>query len=291
MTQIWVLGLYTLDHLYYVHSLPRAEESIMAKRYLVADGGKGANQAVCAGLLGSEVHLVTHLGTDAAGDRAAEMLVQHGLHLDRVLHNGQPTANSSIVIDDQGNQTITTFAGGALLIRPDEVGRMLASASTQAILSLQGELTMDVFRAAREAWHGSVVVNPSPVETFLEDSGELSGVDWLIVNQLEAQALTAASAPTARLVAAAVGAQAAIVTGANAVLVSQNGQPDRHYPVPQVAPVDTTGAGDAFAGAFLSALADARCIDECIDTAMKVAAFSVQREGCIQSYPSPDDLI
>lgn len=289
MTSLWVLGLYALDHLYYVESLPDPEASVMAERYLTADGGKGANQAVCAARLGADVQFVAHLGRDSAGEQALRTLERAGVGVEHVLRDDQPTASSAIVIDRAGRQTITTHAGGAARLSTHHVRDALRRAPEDAILSLQGELGLDLYSAARQAWRGPVVVNPSPLDGFLGEPGLLEGADWLIANRGEAAALSHGRS-SAAAVAHRTGARGVVVTGSDTVRTWTQAGGERDHPVPHVTPVDTTGAGDAFAGGFLSALAAGGSLDDCLDRALRVSAFSVQREGCIPSYPRAADL-
>lgn len=233
-----VVGSVNLDHSYAVDALPKPGQTVLASNVTTAPGGKGGNQAIAAARAGAVVHLVAALGDDAAGARLREHLSANGVGLDGVVTVPVPSGSAVIVVDSAAENSIVVAPGANahLTLTSAEARNEVAAAD---VVLLQFEIPFDTAlvaaRVARAA--GAVVVlNASPEPPAGADLVGLAAVtDVVVVNEDEAARWRW---PVAHLVTT-LGARGARYVGDGRTLDIAS---------PEVEAVDTTGAGDVFAG-------------------------------------------
>ncbi|MEU6382929.1 ribokinase [Streptomyces bauhiniae] len=286
MTHIVVLGSTNMDLVTYVARAPRRGETVTGREFRTIPGGKGANQAMAAARAGATVSLIGAVGNDAYGVRLRDNLEHSGVDTDflRTVEGASGTAH--IVVDDEGNNAIVVVPGANGTVDHLSPGDEGLIASADALL-LQLEVPLPAVIAGAEAArrHGvRTVLTPSPAQPLPE---ELLGVtDVLVPNEYEAVTLTGRTDP----LDAAVGLlelvpEVVLTLGEAGVLyVSRDTEP-LAVPAHQVAAIDSTGAGDTFAGAYAVAVAEEKPLREALSWAAAAAALSVQREGASASMP------
>ncbi|MEU6815098.1 ribokinase [Streptomyces sp. NPDC046860] len=286
MTHIVVLGSTNMDLVTYVARAPRRGETVTGREFRTIPGGKGANQAMAAARAGATVSLIGAVGTDAYGDRLRDTLQHSGVDTDflRTVEGASGTAH--IVVDDEGGNSIVVVPGANGTVDHLSPGDEGLIASGDALL-LQLEVPLAAVVAGAEAArrHGvRTVLTPSPAQPLPEEL--LSVTDVLVPNEYEAVTLTGRTDP----LDAAVGLlelvpEVVLTLGEAGVLyVSRDTEP-LAVPAHQVAAVDSTGAGDTFAGAYAVAVAEEKPLREALSWAAAAAALSVQREGASASMP------
>jgi ribokinase len=287
---VTVVGSLNEDVLVAVGRLPGRGETVIGRAATLAPGGKGANQAAAAGILGAGVHMVGRVGQDPAGDRQLAALAESRVNVGRVHRTpGVPTGSAIIPVEDgTGENLIVVVPGANAALTPEDVD--VESVRRALVLLLQLEVPMPTVLAAARATTGTVVLTPAPPQPLPADL--LARVDVLVPNEHELAQL-AGAAPGQRsageLVALArsVASCAVVVTlGARGALVvpADGGEPVLQAP-PPVAPVDTTGAGDCFCGAFGQALAGGACLTEAVRHAVAAAALSTTGPGARGALP------
>lgn len=294
---IVVVGSINADITVGVERLPAPGETLVGRGFPVAAGGKGANQAVAAALLGASVSMVGAVGRDANAAPASAILRSSGVDLSAVADSSQfVTGMAMITVADDGENTIIFVPGANSLVDAEFVSAAADTISSADIVLLQGEIPASGFAEAVRLSTARVVINLAPVVNVPRDA--LLRADPLLANEheagliLEQLGLPASSEPTTLIadllnagfnsVVLTLGAAGALVADYDGVTV---------IPSPRVSAVDTTGAGDAFAGALVHRLA---CGDSLIDAATyaaRVGAFSVTRRGAQASYPSSSDIL
>jgi ribokinase len=262
-----IAGSVTVDILGYGERLPRRGESVLGRRLLVAPGGKGGNQAVAAARLGAAVRLFGARGDDAHGELCAAALAKDGVDLSGVaVHPGAQTGVALICVDDAGDNQILALPGAnALAAPPPPCGA--------ALWLCQGEISPEAVAgvlAAARADGALAVVNPSPVHAI--DPAIVARFDLAIVNELEHEALRGH-----------LPERVVLTRGARGAVLFPSGE---EIPAAPARAVDTTGAGDAFAGALAAGLVEGMPIAAALRFASVAAALSVEREGCQPSYPT-----
>lgn len=292
---VTVVGSLNEDVLVAVDRLPGRGETVVGRSSTRAPGGKGANQAAAAGLLGPGVHMVGRVGEDAAGDRQLAALAGSRVDVSRVHRTpGLPTGTATIPVEEGSGENLIVVEPGAndALTSGDVDVEPVRRAD---VLLLQLEVPMDTVHAAAAAAGGRVVLTPAPPKALPEEL--LALVDVLVPNEHELVQLTGA-APGDRapgeLVALAerVAVPVVVVTlGARgALLVHRDGSPALLQPPPEVQPVDTTGAGDCFTGALAQALAGGQDLSAAVRYAVAAAALSTTGAGARGGLPGDDDV-
>jgi ribokinase len=238
MARVCVVGSVNMDITCDVEALPRPGETVLASSLSYAPGGKGGNQAVAAARAGARVQFVGAVGDDAAAEPLRAHLLANGVGLDATVAVPGPSGTAIIVVDAGAENTIVVAPGanGQLNLTTAATRTVVADCD---VLLTQLEIPLaTAVAAAREAkTAGAVVmVNASPGgqdPSALAELAELA--DVVIANEAEAAELP--WRPT-HLVTT-LGARGARCVG-----------PDEEVsvPAPTVKAVDTTGAGDVFAG-------------------------------------------
>jgi ribokinase len=237
-TRVCVVGSVNMDSTFGVGSLPCPGETILASSFTCAPGGKGGNQAVAAARAGAQVQFVGAVGDDPAGEQLRAHLRASGVGLDGTVLLRGPSGTAIVVVDANGENTIVVAPGanGRLTLAAAHAREVIAACD---VLLTQLEIpVMTAVAAAREARAAAaiVVVNASPAGQDRSSLEELAAVaDVVIANEAEADEWP--WRPTHLVVT--LGARGASYLGIDGQFA---------VPAPEVEPVDTTGAGDVFAG-------------------------------------------
>ncbi len=292
-SRIVVVGSVNMDIAARCPHIPVPGETILGTELLESPGGKGGNQAAAAGTLGGDVAMVACLGADAYGQRLRIALSEAGVCVEAMTERGPRSGVAIIEVAEAGENSIVVVQGANALLLPEDVEAALDRMPEARILLLQLEIPLaSVTAAARlaRARGMRVILDPAPAQPLAEDL--LRQVDVLTPNQTEAALLAGmpeVSADTAREAAArllALGPAAVLVKlGAHGVLVADGGSMTmvRGH---RVATVDTTAAGDCFAGALAVALMQDRPLLDAVAFANAAAALSTTRVGAQASMPS-----
>jgi ribokinase len=290
--RIFVLGSYITDMMMRTPRLPRRGETIFAGPFQTGPGGKGSNQAVAARRAGAEVLFSTRVGDDALGRAARGMFEAEGIdaRFAFVDADGVATGAALIMVEEATAENMITVAIGACArFTGAEVDAAVAAAAARgcavALFQLETNLeaTLHAIRGARAAGMRTLF-NPAPVQSLPDDI--FPQVDFLTPNETEAAALTGiATADDAGVRAAAAalrarGCGAVIVTlGAKGVFVDAAAFTGMVPAATGIVPVDTTGAGDSFAGCFACAIAEGMDLVAALRFANAGAGLSTTRIG------------
>lgn len=293
-SDIVFVGSLNLDRAYTMDRLPAEGETLHATGQSTGSGGKGANQAVAAAKLGAEVALIGAVGNDAAGARLLDLVSAEGVHTETVRKTTtSPTGEAVIFVDGQARNLIVVSEGANAELTADDVDRDFPS-SRWVVSGFEVSDACVVAAAMQAESSGAAfVLNPSPYRPLVD---ELVGrVDVMVMNEHELRAATGIdvepeSRENTEAARSAVRSQVLIVTlGARgAVLVT----PDRsrHVTAPEVTPVDTSGAGDAFMGALVARLSFGDTLDDAVALAVTAGAYATTRPGTQASYPTVSEL-
>jgi ribokinase len=240
-TRLCVVGSVNADLTFTVDTLPRPGETVLAGSLLQASGGKGGNQAVAAARAGAAVQLVAAVGTDGAADQLRAHLSGNGVGLDGVVTVPGPSGSAAILVDAAAENCIVVAPGAnAHLSMSSQAIQSVVADSDVVLLSLEipHDTAVAAARIGRSAG-ATVVVNASPAGLEPSVRSALAEVaDVVVVNDTEAgDWLDVEHARVPHLV---------ITRGAAGA--SHIGADRFDVPAPAVEPVDTSGAGDVFAG-------------------------------------------
>jgi ribokinase len=281
-----VLGSANRDYTVKVERHPARGETVLGGNAVVTSGGKGANQAVAAARAGVTTHFLGAVGRDSAGDDILADLESHGVLVSHVLRSDVATGIALITVSHDGENSIVVAPGANGSVEPDWAAESVRElATSDSVVLAQLEIPVRAVDAAATAiveLGGRFVLNRSPATTV---SPRLLGLaDPLIVNETEASELAGsiidspvdAQAVARRLLGAS---RSVVITlgGEGAVVADAEGV--THLPAPRVPVVDTTGAGDAFAGALAAALVSGSSLIDATSAGIAAGAEAVQHAG------------
>ena len=283
-SQVLVIGSANADLVVPVDRRPGGGETVLGGDTILSPGGKGANTAVAAARLGADVALLGAVGDDPYGELLKRSLAESGVNTDSLRTSERPTGIAYITVTPDGENSILVSPGANSSLRPEDVD---LDGAEVVVLSLEIPLET-VEHAVAKAVERQVktLLNLSPAAEL--SAKTLHGLDVLLVNEHEAAFLLGGEADFPKLLD--LGPKAAVVTlGAKgAAVVTADGVTE--VPSPKVEAVDTTGAGDAFAGALATSLAKGEQLVDAAREAVKVAAITVTRQGAQPSYPTASEL-
>jgi ribokinase len=292
--RLCVVGSCNIDLTFHVPRLPRPGETLVATETQQGFGGKGANQAVAAAVLGAEVALIARVGDDAFGRQTLENLRARGVDPTFVRTDaGQPTGLASIAVSAAGENSIMVAAGanGAVTVEDVLAAESLMARADAVLCQLETPVAAaeQAFRIARAAGVRTIL-NPAPAISLPAELLHLC--DLCVPNETELELLTGTSGalePAARALQAR-GPRAVVVTlGAAGALVLDDAA--ENVPPWRVAAVDPTGAGDVFIAALAVRMAEGVSLREAVHWANAAAALSVTRPGTQSAAPTRAEVL
>ncbi|GAA3534620.1 ribokinase [Amycolatopsis ultiminotia] len=283
-----VVGSANADLVVPVDRRPAGGETVLGGDTVLSPGGKGANTAVAAGRLGADVALLGAVGDDPYGRLLRESLAGAGVGTQHLRTVDRPTGIAYITLTPDGENSILVSPGANSAVQPADLTDDALDGVRVLVTSLEVPLST-VERAVLRAREKGVpaLLNLSPAAELSADM--LAAVDVLLVNEHEAGYLLGASDADPRELLG-LGPRSAVVTRGAAGAVVVEADKSTTVESPRVEAVDTTGAGDAFAGALAASLADGAGLVEAAERAVRVAAVSVTRHGAQPSYPTAGEL-
>ena len=297
MGTLTVVGSINADLTSRVQRHPNPGETLLGSGGGITAGGKGANQAVAAAYLGANVAFVGAVGKDPYVEPALKHLRDSGVDLSHVAEVDDTTGIAIITVSDDGENTIVVIPGANAHVDSAFVQERTAPIEQADIVLLQGEIPADGFAAAVASASGRVIVNLAPVVEV--DKKALLAADPLLANEHEAGLILDQLGVKASSDAPKDLAQSLIDAGFNSVVLTlgaegalvANGGELVDIPTPKVTAVDTTGAGDAFAGALCARLLAGDELVQAATFAARVGATSTLRNGAQASYPKEADVL
>jgi ribokinase len=297
--RVAVVGSNMVDLITYVTRMPSPGETVEAPSFEMGCGGKGANQAVAAAKLGSQVSMITKVGDDLFGENTLRNLTSHGIDTRHVtVAAGESSGVAPIFVEESGENSILIVKGANADLLPRDVDAAEEVLREADLILMQLEVPLEtvgytVKRAAE--WGVPTILNPAPATPEL-DVGDLYSLGYLIPNESELALLS--GMPTANQDQIVQAARSLIGRGVGTIIVTLGGRgallvdKDQVTPIDpvRVTAVDTTGAGDAFIGAFSHFLAAGAATEEALKQASRYAAHSVGQRGTQKSYASAEQF-
>ncbi|MEN3538203.1 ribokinase [Microbispora sp. ZYX-F-249] len=285
---ISVFGSANMDLVAYVAQAPKPGETITGRAFRTIPGGKGANQAIAAARAGAEVAFLGAVGDDAFGPGLRAALAEAGVDTGGLRVVPGPSGVAHIVVQDGGDNSIIVVPGANGAVTGPSPRDAETIGRSDALL-LQLELPMDAVVAAARVPGAEVILTPAPAVPLPAEL--LEAVGLIVPNEHEAAALTGRDDPRDALEALLDLVPEAVVTlGARGALYGSRDGTRLREPAVPVRAVDTTAAGDTFAGALAVARSEGRDPARALRFASAAAALSVQREGASTSMPRRHEI-
>ena len=284
--KICVVGSANIDQVSYVKRTPNDGETVFGDSYQMGFGGKGANQAVMAGILGAEVYVITCLGSDVYRDMTIENFKNNDVITDYIQTVDGSSGVAPIWVDESGQNRIIVIPGANDLIDGTLAIESLEKIGKPDVLVGQFEIPMDVNEQVFSyAYKNGVetVLNPAPANKPSDIL--LQNTSWFIPNEIEFEEIygDVFNENNLLLFAKNVDTNVVVTLGEKGCAYIKNNSV-KIIKADSVKAIDTTGAGDAFVGAFSFALASKLDIEECLELALQKATDSVTKKGTQSSY-------
>jgi ribokinase len=270
--RIAVVGSYGVGLTFGVERTPERGETLVGSLFRTDHGGKGSNQAVGAARLGAEVAFLTAVGEDSFGDEAFKLWEEEGVDASAVLRAPLPTMTAAILVEASGDNRIVIVPGALSALTPAHVDAFAQQVACADVLVVQLEIPLDTALHALEVARAAdvrTILNPAPAPA----RPIAPAADYLTPNESEAPAVEGAA-------------------GTLVVTLGERGARlgDELIPAFAATAADTTGAGDAFCGAFAVALAEGTGDAEAVRWGCAAGAHMVEHEGVIPGLPTRAEL-
>lgn len=298
--RVLVVGSANVDIVVEAERLPAPGETVLGGDRKEYWGGKGANQAIAALRAGAEVRFVSATGSDRYGAAYRKRLAAAGIQRRGLIAVPGPTGGALIVVDPSGKNQIAVSPGANARLTPRRIGERRGVLDFGDVVLAQLEIpaatVAAAFRSARRRG-AATVLNPAPAPETIP-AGLLSLVDVLVPNETEAARLAgsrlaggrrppgeAALAGLCRALRARGPGAVVLTAGEAGALVSGEEGTVWVRPPGGIRALDTTGAGDVFAGALAASLAEGAALSGAARFAVAAASLSVRKRGAQEGIP------
>ena len=285
---ICVVGSSNIDQIAYTDRVPKSGETLIGNSFEMGFGGKGANQAVMAGMLGANAYMITCLGDDAYADMTIENYKKCNVNIDYIQRAKGSSGVAPIWVEEDGTNRIIVISGSNDLLDADEAINGIDSIEDLSVVvgqfEIPQEVTSKVFSHCKTK-DIQTILNPAPAQEIQEEI--LDASDWFIPNEVEFEIISnGGDANVDKDIsnfASTISSNLIITLGEDGAVILDGDKVVR-VPAPKVEAVDTTGAGDAFVGAFAYGIGSGLNKMEALNLGIGKASDSVTRNGTQSSF-------
>jgi ribokinase len=287
--RIVVAGSANMDVVGLASRLPLPGETVLGDDFVMNPGGKGANQAIAAARAGGQCTFLGAIGSDGFGVTISARLTASGVDT-RHIRTSYGTSGVAVIMVDRAGENSILVSPGANSSFTGLTADERAVIADSDVLVCQQEIpagtVLAAALAAREAGT-RMVLNAAPARELAPELLEV--VDLLVVNEVEAQAITGRSEPDVAALLSVVPRVVLTLGGEGALYADRDGRSERIPPFP-VEVVDTTAAGDAFTGALAVAWGEGRDLVDAVRWACAAGAACVRKVGAYAALPTRADI-
>lgn len=298
--EIVVVGSSMFELIFKLRHIPEKGATVTAVNFDTGFGGKGANQACTIASLGGDVKILTCLGDDEYGKLTLQNYRKRSFNLKYIeIVKKQTSGIATIFLEGDGQNSIVVYQGANSFLNKKFIAKNKDIIYSAKIILTQLEIPLDSVEALSERKDNReniFILNPSPIDETADYSRLLRNVDIIIPNELELSYITKLKIKNLKDIENAAGklfktgVKNIIVTlGSNGVFVKNDKIEEHVKPLP-VKAVDTTGAGDVFAGAFTYFYSRSQDILKSAQYGNRMAALSVTRPGTQTSIPTSREI-
>ena len=285
-SKICVIGSSNIDQIAYTKNIPADGETLFGDSFQMGFGGKGANQAVMAGLLGADVYMITCLGDDVYKEMTINNYEANNVNTDHIQLVKGASGVAPIWVDATGQNRIIVIPGANNEIDAQKAISSIEEIGDISVLVGQCEIPMEVnHEVFQYAKSNSVttIFNPAPAKKLEREF--LEHISWLIPNENEFELISGVEPNDDNFLKfnEEIPCNLIVTLGEKgAVLVDEN--KTHYFDAPSVNAIDTTGAGDSFIGTFAYELSESNSPESSIKKAVEKASQSVTKKGTQSSY-------
>ena len=285
-SKICVIGSSNIDQIAYTQNIPADGETLFGDSFQMGFGGKGANQAVMAGLLGADVYMITCLGDDVYKEMTINNYEANNVNTDHIQLVKGASGVAPIWVDATGQNRIIVIPGANNEIDAQKAISSIEAIGNISVLVGQCEIPMEVnHEVFQYAKSNSIttIFNPAPAKKLEREF--LEHISWLIPNENEFELISGVEPNDDNFLKfnEEIPCNLIVTLGEKgAVLVDEN--KTHYFDAPSVNAIDTTGAGDSFIGTFAYELSESNSPESSIKKAVEKASQSVTKKGTQSSY-------
>lgn len=295
---VLVFGSLNLDLVTYADKLPAIGETIVGEKLLKFPGGKGLNQAIAARRAGSEVLMVGSIGNDADGDYLFDILKSENIDPKFITKTSEQTGIAVIEVSKSAENRIIIIAGANSKTRFSNEVLTSSPSVTVSLAQLETPISeVAKFIHESKAAGKITILNPAPIQKL--DQQLLQDTDYLIANETEAsfligRAVEHLSKDEAVTIARQLqknGSKKVIITLGEQGSVYLDQDKELFTPAYKVKAVDTTAAGDAFCGAFATAISENKPVEYALKFASAAGGLAATKAGAVPSLPTQQEIL
>lgn len=284
---ITVVGSINMDLAVEMEIFPKQGETVQGTLFKTIPGGKGANQAVAAARLGSRVRFIGAVGNDSFGKELYENLIKEKVDVSGIAMTENSTGIANILLHNRDNRIIV-IPGANYDVSKEMIDENIHHITGSKLVMMQLEIPVETVEHVLSICRKQnipVLLNPAPAKNFKKDW--MQEITYLTPNETECERIFGADWESVlkeypkKVIVTLGSAGAAFHDGNNIVRI----------PGHQTNAVDTTGAGDAFNGAFAHAICSGKSIDEAVRFANVAASLSVEKFGAQGGMPTLDEVM
>lgn len=284
---ITVIGSINMDLVVQMDVFPKKGETVLGSLFTTVPGGKGANQAVAAARLGSQVKMLGAVGTDSFGTELRANLNEENIDTSLMINTNGATGIANILLHESDNR-IVVVPGANSKVTPEEIASAKTVIENSQLVVMQLEIPVETIEYSLKLCKElqvPVLFNPAPAANF--DIEWMPYIKYLTPNETECALLFGDDV------------EAALEKYPNQLIVTLgeggaryfDGTKHVHVKGYKTTAVDTTGAGDTFNGAFAHAITNGQSIEEAVFFANLAASLSVEKFGAQGGMPKLEEVI
>ena len=297
MKKVVVVGSINMDLVTRCKRAPKGGETLFGEEFSQVPGGKGANQAVAIGKLGTNVIMLGKIGKDSFGKDMLASMEKNGVNIQHIEEGEKATGIAKIIVEESGQNRILVVAGANSEVDKEYVDRHLAAIKESDIVVTQLEIPIETveytLKKAKE--FGKItILNPAPARELSDEI--IKNSDFIIPNESELALITGMAVETEEEIKKAgkklldMGVKNLIITLGSKGSLHLNRDKCEFHSAYKVKAIDTTAAGDSFIGGVVREL-NGDSISEAIEFGTKVSAIAVTKKGAQTSIPTIEELI
>lgn len=297
MKKVVVVGSINMDLVTRCKRAPKGGETLFGEEFSQVPGGKGANQAVAIGKLGTNVIMLGKIGKDSFGKDMLASMEKNGVNIQHIEEGEKATGIAKIIVEESGQNRILVVAGANSEVDKEYVDRHLAAIKESDIVVTQLEIPIETveytLKKAKE--FGKItILNPAPARELSDEI--IKNSDFIIPNESELALITGMAVETEEEIKKAgkklldMGVKNLIITLGSKGSLHLNRDKCEFHSAYKVKAIDTTAAGDSFIGGVVREL-NGDSISEAIEFGTKVSAIAVTKKGAQTSIPTIEEVI
>lgn len=296
MKKVVVVGSINMDLVTICNRVPEGGETLFGEEFFQVPGGKGANQAVAIGKLGTDVTMLGKVGKDSFGKDLIEAMKKSGVKTEHIKEGEKATGIAKIIVEKNGQNRILVVAGANSEVDREYIDEHLDVIRDCDVLVAQLEIPIETVAYALEKakeFGKMTILNPAPARELSEDI--IRNSDLIIPNESELALMTGMKTDTHEEIKEAgekllnLGVKDLIVTLGSKGSLHLNREVCEFHSAYKVKAIDTTSAGDSFIGGLVREL-KGNNLSEAIEFATKVSAIAVTKKGAQTSIPTIEEV-